>query len=405
MSGCGEDGEGGGSAGSAGTEEHSGSGGGSPDDDGSPPVGSCAGVTCSGHGSCYVAGSEARCACDSGFAPSTDLTCVEAGASNAPVIAGCQIFPSDHIFNTPINDLPVDPEWEGYIEGLGVNLHPDFGSQPDMGAEDYYGIPYNVVDGELLEWTAIEIEPQEDLWLEGDCADSTHVPVMDCSSLRTTYYPIPTDPLVEAGLSGESDHHLLVVDSSTCILFEFYTWIDLGGSWDVEVPGAIFDLSRNDLRPKTHTSADAAGFPVLPLLVRADEASAGEITHALRYTLSSTRNEFVWPARHYAGSEDSSLPPMGLPVRLKASFEIPADFGVQSQAILRAMQIYGMYLADNGSDMYFQGEPSAQWEERTLDELKSVSSSEFEVVDLSPIKARAGWNEDSAAVPPAPRTP
>jgi hypothetical protein len=149
--------------------------------------------------------------------------------------------------------------------------------------------------------------------------------------------------------------------------------------------------------------ADAAGFPILPLLLRASEASAGEIRHALRFTIqsSSIRNQYVWPARHLTsnGTMSASLPPMGQLFRLKASYQIPSNYNTQSRAILQALKTYGMYIADGGSNMYIQGDPSAAWQDNTFSQVQSVGSSQFEAVDLSPIMNRAGFDPNSAAVP------
>jgi hypothetical protein len=166
---------------------------------------------------------------------------------------------------------------------------------------------------------------------------------------------------------------------------------------------AAFDLRSNALRPAGWTSADAAGFPILPLLLRSDEASSGAINHALRFTIQSSkiRNSFVWPARHHTnnGGSLASKPAMGQLFRLKASYAIPASFTTQARAILTAMQRYGMYIADGGSDMFVQGEPSAQWLSTTISQVQTVPHTAFEAVDLSALMARAGFNADSAAVP------
>jgi hypothetical protein len=177
---------------------------------------------------------------------------------------------------------------------------------------------------------------------------------------------------------------------------------DAAGGWDI-YGSAGFDLRSNALRPAGWTSADAAGFPIYPLLLRADEASSGAIHHALRFTIQSSkiRNDYTWPARHLTtnGTSSMSLPPMGQAFRLKASYSIPASYGVQSRAILQALQTYGMYIADGGSDLYISGEPSASWADATFSEVQSVPTADFEAVDLSPIQARAGFDANSAAVP------
>jgi hypothetical protein len=215
--------------------------------------------------------------------------------------------------------------------------------------------------------------------------------------------------LVEGGIDTRplqpyGDHHILLLDQDTCRLWELYhAYPSASSGWDI-FGSATFDLKSNALRPKDWTSADAAGFPILPLLLRADEANAGAIHHALRFTISSDkiRNEYVWPARHLTtnGTMSTNLPPMGQLFRLKAGYTIPAGYNAQAKAILQAMKTYGMYIADGGSDMYVTGEPSALWADNTYSQVQSVGSSQFEAVDLAPIRARTGWSVNSAAVPP-----
>ena len=150
------------------------------------------------------------------------------------------------------------------------------------------------------------------------------------------------------------------------------------------------------------TSADAAGFPILPLLLKADEASSGVIKHALRFTIGSSkiRKQYVWPARHLTDTDmNTDHPPMGQLFRLKASYTIPAGFSTQSKAILQAMKSYGMYIADGGSDWYITGEPSAAWDDSVFDEVQSVTGDQFEAVDISAITSRSGFDPNSGAVP------
>ena len=174
------------------------------------------------------------------------------------------------------------------------------------------------------------------------------------------------------------------------------------GTWNI-FGSAAFDLRSNALRPTDWTSADAAGFPILPLLIRADEASTGTIRHALRFTIESDkiRIAYVWPATHLTnnGTSSTNLPPMGQLFRLKASYQIPSTYNTQSRAILTAMKTYGMYIADGGSDMYVTGAPSADWQDDTFSQVQSVPASQFEAVDITSITSRAGWSATSAAVP------
>jgi hypothetical protein len=331
------------------------------------------------------------------------------------------VLPPDHVFNTPIDGLPVHPQSAAFMATIGAHdVHLDLGRTTDVSSAEYYGIPWNLVDGAATAWTPIDFETADpgmtwDPRAESDCAipsaagGYTLVSPCTAADAPAPVVPLPASPLVEGGVVTDpshpyGDHHILTVDVAACRLWELYhAYPDPAGGWDV-YGAATFDLSSNALRPETWTSADAAGFPILPLLLRADEASTGEIRHALRFTIPSNeiRVAYTWPARHLTsnGTSSTSLPPMGQLFRLAASYAIPAAFSVQSRAILQAMKTYGLYLADGGSAMYVQGEPSEAWEESILDEVQSVPSSAFEAVDLSPFQARPGFDPDSARVPP-----
>lgn len=340
---------------------------------------------------------------DGGFVP-----------GSGPQIAGCEILPANHIFNTVIETLPAHPSSDQFIATIGsaVRLHLDLGTQTDQTQADYYGVPYNVVAGNSVTWPAVAFTSPDpgldwDPLSEADCADTAKQLVRPCTS-GTPYLPIPASPLVEGGISTDADHqpygdhHILVLDSDTCWLWETYHSYKPGSTWEI-FGAAAFDLASNDLHPDTWTSADAAGFPILPLLLRADEATAGEIKHALRFTIltSKIRGSYTWPATHEASTNTSTaLPEYGQLFRLKASYEIPATFNTQSRAILTAMKRYGMYIADGGSSMYVTGEPSALWEDDTFSQVQSVDASQFEAVDLAPIRALPGWSATSGAVPP-----
>jgi hypothetical protein len=330
---------------------------------------------------------------------------------SGPHIAGCAILPETHIFNTPIDALPPHGSSDAFLDTIGrsAHLHLDLGTQTDQSADDYYGIPYNVVAGDGLTWPEVAFTDPDLEWdplPESDCADASNELVRPCTQ-GTPYLPIPASPLVEGGISTAADHqpygdhHILVIDSDNCWLWETYHAYKPGGTWEI-FGAAAFDLASNDLRPETWSSADAAGFPIMPLLLKADEASSGEIEHALRFTIptGSIRGSYTWPATHEASDNTGNeLPEYGQLFRLKQSFEIPASFNTQSRAILTAMQRYGMYIADGGSAMYVTGEPSADWLEDTFSEVQSVTADDFEAVDLDPIKALAGWSSTSARVP------
>lgn len=341
----------------------------------------------------------------------------DAGPGVSPVVGGCSIFPPDHIFNTPIDDLPPDPNSAAYLSTIGRhNFHLDLGSSVDITAADYYGIPYNVVHGDSIPWVpvafhTVDVNLDWDPTDEADCASgNAHTLVSPCTAARAAspIFPIPAMPLVEGGIDRDpsqpyGDHHILMLDADHCRLWELYHAYPTAAGWDI-FGSAYFDLSSNALRPAGWTSADAAGFPILALLLRADEASAGAIHHALRFTIGSDkiRTSYIWPGRHLTnnGTSMTDLPPMGQLFRVKASFNIPGNFNTQARAIVQAMKTYGFYLADGGSDMYVTGEPSAAWLDQTITQVQSISNAEVEAVDISPIMNRPGFNVDSARVPP-----
>jgi hypothetical protein len=279
---------------------------------------------------------------------------------------GKQLFPPDNPWNEDISNTPVDPNSDNLIAGIGLNtnLHPDFGTVWD-GAPN--GIPYIVVSGSQpkvpLNWTAY-----------GNQSDPGP-------------YPIPPDAPIEGGPNSTGDRHVLVIDRDNWMLYELgYAFpINNGASWNANC-GAIFDLNSNALRPAGWTSADAAGLPIFPGLVRYDEVfEQQEIKHAIRFTASITRRAYVSPARHWASSNTSvNRPPMGMKVRLKAGFNI-SSFTPAMQVILRAMKKYGMILADNGSNWYFSGAPDMRWSDDELNQLKTLKGSDFEVVQMGTI--------------------
>ncbi len=219
-----------------------------------------------------------------------------------PTLAGCPIFPASNVWNARVDLLPVDPKSADYIAtiGPGAGLHPDFGSGTWDGGP--IGIPYAVVPGS-----------QPRVAVRFDYADESD----------PGPYPIPADAPIEGGPASGGDRHVLLVDTGSCVLYELYAaYPQPDGSWHAG-SGAVFDLRGNALRPAGWTSADAAGLPILPGLVRYDEVAAGAIRHALRFTVAHTRNQFVWPARHQASSSGNpAYPPMGQRFRLKAGFDV-----------------------------------------------------------------------------------
>ena len=275
-------------------------------------------------------------------------------------------FPSDNPWNQDISTMPVDSNSANLIASIGLNtgLHPDFGTVYD-GAPN--GIPYIVVsDAQSL--VAINYTAY------GDESDPGP-------------YPVPASAPIEGGPNSTGDRHVLVIDRDNWRLYELgYAFpINNGTSWDANC-GAIFDLNSNELRPAGWTSADAAGLPIFPGLVRYDEVfEQGLIAHALRFTVHDSRRAYVHPARHWASSNASpNLPPMGMRVRLKASFDI-SGFSPAMQVILRAMKKYGMMVADNGSNWYVSGAPDPRWNDNELNTLKTIKGSNFEVVQMGTI--------------------
>ncbi len=302
-----------------------------------------------------------------------------ASAESSPAMDGCPILPSNNIWNTAIDQLPVDPNSFSYINTIGAStgLHPDFGSGTWDGGP--IGIPYNVVPG---------TQPKVDIIF--DYSDESD----------PGPYPIPPDPQIEGGPDSTGDRHILVLDKDRCILYETWsTYPHSDGTWQAG-SGAVFDLRSNALRPSGWTSSDAAGLPVLPGLVRYDEVASGEIHHAIRFTVPRTRKAYVWPARHYASSLTAlNYPPMGQRFRLKTDFDI-GRFSAPVQVILRALKTYGMILADNGSAWYISGAPDPRWNNDVLRELKLVKGSDFEAVDVSSLMVSPDSGEAKQPDPP-----
>ena len=293
-----------------------------------------------------------------------------AGAS----LNGAVPFPKSNAWNTDISSEPVDPNSDNLIASIGMTtgLHPDFGSRTYDGS--IIGIPYIVVSGS---------QPLMPIKITLYKSQSDPGP-----------YPVPPDAPIEGykpdGHKFGGDRHVLVIDMDDNRLFEMWrAFPETNNSWRCE-SGAIFDLNSNDVRPTAKpgwTSADAAGLPIFPGLVRYDEVEEGEIRHALRFTVQNTREAYVAPANHWASSStDPNLPPMGMRVRLKASFVIPASYSHATKVILRALQKYGMMVADNGSNWFISGAPDSHWNNNLLvNELREVQGSNFEVVKMDKI--------------------
>jgi hypothetical protein len=288
-----------------------------------------------------------------------------------PLAPDCRIFPDDNVWHSKITGLPAhrrSKQWIRAMGGRGQPLHPDFGPSDDPAHP--YGIAYNVVDGAHERVAVTFYYPDE----------SDPGP-----------YPVGTDTHVEHG----SDRHALVIDRDACDLFEIFDF-DWNGGDPQGGSGAVWDLGSNALRPRTWTSADAAGLPIFVGLIRRDEIAAGVIDHAIRVTAEETDQKFIWPARHQAGARrDPKLPPMGARFRLKKRFPM-AGFHPETRIVLRAMKRYGLIVADNGSNWYFGGAEDVGWPSEVLDELKSIPAGAFVAVATGRMKVSG----DSARVKP-----
>ncbi|NOZ05367.1 MAG: DUF362 domain-containing protein [Chloroflexi bacterium] len=298
-----------------------------------------------------------------------------------PQVAGCDLFPADNVWNVPVDTLPVDANSASYVNTIGSSapVHADFGSGDwPPGSGRPIGIPYADVAG-----------TQPKVTVTFDYADES-----DAGP-----YPIPTDVPIEGGPDSVDDRHVLIVEHDNCVLYElFYAWPQSNGNWTAG-SGAIFDLRSNTLRPAGWTSADAAGLPMLPGLLRYDEVAGGAVRHAIRFTAPQTRRAYIWPARHFASSlTGAQYPPMGQRFRLKSSFAV-SGFSPHVQVILQAMKKYGIILADNGGAWFISGVPDARWNNDVLHELNQVHGSDFEAVDESSLMVNANSGQTNAVTP------
>ena len=276
-----------------------------------------------------------------------------ASSFGGATIAGCAMFPADNPWNRDVSNDPVDSNSNNLINSIGntAPLHPDFGSNLT------YGIPYTIVSSSQI---SVPITFTE----YGNQSDPGP-------------YPVPLNAPVEA----PTDSHVLVAQSGVCKLYELYHAQQVGGGWNAG-SGAVFNFNSNALRPQCWTSADAAGLPILPGLVRYDEVQAGAIQHALRFTVVNSREAFIHPATHYASSDTSvNRPPMGMRVRLKAGVDI-SNYSANAQVILKALKTYGMIVADNGGNWFMSGAPDSRWNDDELNTLKQIKGSDFEVIKM-----------------------
>ena len=269
-----------------------------------------------------------------------------------PTIGGCQIFPADNAWNQVVTSMPVHPNSAAII--ANIQAHGQTTIKADFGSNTQYGIPYVVVPaGQArlpINYTAY-----------GDESDPGP-------------FPIPTNAPVEGG----NDHHVLVVQQGSCMLYELYHSVRSGSGWSAD-SGAMFDLGSNALRPRGWTSADQGGLPILAGLTRFDEVAAGEINHALRVTFDHTQNGFILPAHHVGSVSDANAPPMGLRLRLRADFDVSRYTG-QARVILNALRRYGLIVADTGSNWFISGGTDSRWNDTDLRQLTGISGTAFEVV-------------------------
>ncbi|HEY2387919.1 MAG TPA: endo alpha-1,4 polygalactosaminidase [Candidatus Binatia bacterium] len=286
----------------------------------------------------------------------------------------CAMFPANNVWNADVSALPVHAMSSAWVASIGATspLHPDVGTIYN-GAPN--GIPFTVVPA---------VQPPVPITFKfGDESDPGP-------------YPVPPDAPIEGGAKAKGDRHVLLVQAGTCALFEMFDARPKrhGTRWGAG-SGATWNLGANALRPATWTSADAAGLPILPGLVKYDEVASGAITHALRFTVPQSQRAFLWPARHQAGSTtDPGVPPMGARFRLKASVDISA-FSATNQVILIALKTYGMFVADNGGAWFLSGAPDPRWSDEDLHALIQLTGSDFEAVDESGLMV----DPDSAQVP------
>jgi hypothetical protein len=288
------------------------------------------------------------------------------GAGSGQLLPGtaCPAFPADNVWNTPITGLPVDKRsaaWLASMDSGSTFLHPDYGPG---GGSSPYGIAWQITAG-----------------------DPKFVKVHFHYATQSDPgpYPFSAATPIEGGPEASGDRHALMVDPATCVLYELYDAHYHPNGHSTAGSGAIWKLNSNRLRPAGWTSADAAGLPILPGLVNYDEVKSGHIDHAIRFTAQTTTTSFLWPARHQVGSTGNrNYPPMGARFRLKAAFTLPASRCARAcQVVIQAMKSYGLILADNGSNWYFQGATNKRWTYTMVDQLKQIPASAFQAVDES----------------------
>lgn len=334
------------------------------------------------------------------------------------MIEDCEMFPSNAIFNTRIDDpsrFPAHPSSNHWVNmvGGGVSFAADWGSSSDPSHQgNYWGMPINVIAPGGTNWPVVSfnyaasgVSNDESYPFKSDCATSGDgsSSVQDCTSVpaNSRRFPFPSgQTLVEGGNCGGprecGDHHVLVVERGACRLWESFFAHNINGQWYASTT-AMWNLRSNDLRPDEWASGDAAGLPITPLLAKASEASTGEIRHALRVTFRDLNIalQHTWPGRHHAGGDNPGAIPFGAVMRLKADFVIPDHWSTHAKAIALAAKRYGLYVSDNGEDFYVQGEPNSAWNPALWQELRSITMSNMEFVDLRSITGDPRFNPNS----------
>ena len=293
-------------------------------------------------------------------------TSTQGAAGDRRPVAGthCPTFPADNYWHADIRHLPVNARSKQWLSHMSrsVDLHPDFG--PSFGDGPNYGIPVTVV---------------------GSAHARVRVHFQYASESDKVRYPLGADTRIEGGRKSSGDRHAIIVDKGSCRLYETFATRKRNGRWTAG-SGAVWSLTSDALRHRGWTSADAAGLPILPGLLRWNEVKNRDVDHAIRFTTDITSRHHLWPARHDAGSRSSwAYPPMGARFRLRASYH-PSGFGPAAMAVVKAMKTYGLVLADNGSPWYFQGEQNAQWPIRMIEDLKRIPARAFVAVDTSSLE-------------------
>jgi hypothetical protein len=307
--------------------------------------------------------------------PPPPLACSVMQPGQGGSLGGFVPFPADNLWNQDISGAPVDPNSAALINFIGtsVGLHADFGSGEFDNS--IIGIPYQVVDSTQGPITINFTE-------FGDESDPGPM-------------PIPLNAPIEGDPNPSGDQHVLILDNANCWLYELYNASPSGSAWNAG-SAAVWDLTADEQRPYTWTSADAAGLPIFPGLARYDEIANGAINHALRFTLDLSRAAFTPPASHWAAtSSNANAAPMGMRLRLKSSFDI-SGFSATNQIILNAMKKYGLIMADNGSNMFISGAPDARWSNDDLHNLGSVTNQDFDVVQMDTIYTNSNVPQGSA---------